>query len=97
MDRASNAEIRAMVISAMVMVATIPGFPVLVRGDNWLRYGRWVISNTTTTGIYVVCKIAKDAKSCAAYRGTIGKLRHLVSQEMRDAWQAEQYGERDDD
>lgn len=97
MARETNANIRAMVIEAITSICNIVGLPNLTLGNRWLRYGRYVVSNTTTPGVFILCVVVENCGGVASYRGSVAKLRHLVSQEMIDAWIAGASGERDGD
>lgn len=97
MARETPANIRAAVIQAVNDICIKPNLTVLTRGVRWLRFGRYLVSTTTTPGQFLLCVMVEDCTGYAAYRGPLAVLATLVSQEMRDAWLASGSGERDSD
>lgn len=97
MARETPANIRVMVLQSTNDTCVKPNLPALTRGVRWLRFGRYIISTTTTPGVFIVCVVAEDCSNGSTYIGPIASLQTIVSQEMRDAWQAGASGERDND
>ncbi len=103
MARPSNAAIRARVIAAInqACITGVTGLqdqPPLVRGPNWVRAGRWVLTDTTTPGVLIACEAGgDDVATFATYVGPAAVIRPIVPAAVRAAWIAAQYGETDTD